>query len=222
MERMFASDILFDNRKDAAEKLAHRLEKYQNENALVLGIPRGGVEIGYYIAEKLNAELSIVISKKLPHPLHPEFAIGAICEKGTVYLNSDWKVSDSWLAATSVELKKEIKRRVQLYRDGKPIPKMKGRTVILVDDGIATGATLASALLLCREQGAAKIIVAAPVSGESFAEEIYNADELIILHQPVSFHGVGNVYEDFSQLTDKDVLSFLKKANKKNQDPLSE
>lgn len=219
---MFASDILFDNRKDAAEKLARRLEEYRDENALVLGIPRGGVEIGFYIAEKLNAELSIIISKKLPHPLHPEFAIGAICEEGTVYLNADWKVSDSWLASTTLELKKEMQRRVQLYRDGQPIPKMRGRTVILVDDGIATGSTLASAMLLCRENGAAKIIAAVPVSGESFAEEVYNADELIILHQPVSFLGVGNVYEDFSQLTDDDVISFLKKANKKNQDSLSE
>jgi predicted phosphoribosyltransferase len=209
---MFASDILFQNREDAATQLVAKLKKYKNQNALVLGIPRGGVEIGYYIAEQLNAALSIVISKKLPHPLHPEFAIGAICEEGTLYLNNEFRVSEDWLSRTVQELKQEIHRRVQLYRGGQPVPEMKGRVVILADDGIATGATLASAMVLCRNHEAAKIIVAVPVAGEEFVEEIYNADELIILHQPHSFHGVGNVYDDFSQLNDEDVLSFLKRA----------
>jgi putative phosphoribosyl transferase len=207
---MFASDILFENRKDAAEQLVIRLKKYKDQNALVLGIPRGGVEIGYYIARQLNSELSIIISKKLPHPLHPEFAIGAISEDGIIYVNNEWQVSDEWLKKTAKELKTEIQRRVDLYRAGKPLPDIKGRIVILVDDGIATGATLASAILLCKKHEAAKIVVASPVAGEDFVEEIYNANELVILHQPVFFRGVGNVYGDFSQLADEDVLSFLK------------
>jgi putative phosphoribosyl transferase len=207
---MVGSGPLFKDRKDAAQQLADRLKKYKNEDALVLGIPRGGVEIGYYIAKELEAELAVVISKKLPHPLHPEYAIGAICEEGTVYVSDEWKVSQSWLTTTVEQIKQEIQRRVQLYRNGDPLPLMKNRTVIIVDDGIATGATLASAMLLCVKHEATKIVVAVPVSGGNFVEEIYTANELVILHQPESYLGVGSTYEDFAQLTDEEVLSFLK------------
>jgi putative phosphoribosyl transferase len=217
---MFVSGTLFKDRQDAAQQLAARLKKYKGQNTLVLGIPRGGVEVGYYIAKELEAELSVVISKKIPHPLHPEFAIGAICEEGTVYINDEWKVSEKWLATTGQQLKQEIQRRVQLYRGGNPLPYMKDRVVILVDDGIATGATLASAMLLCVKHEASRIVVAVPVSGGNFVEEIYTADELVILHQPGSFLGVGSTYDDFSQLTDEEVLSFLKMSAEKNEEAL--
>jgi predicted phosphoribosyltransferase len=206
---------LFRDRKDAAQQLALSLMEYKGKNALILGIPRGGVEIGYYIAKELEAELSVIITKKIPHPQHPEYGIGAICEEGTIYMNQDNVVPENILSPIIKGLKEEIRRRVLLYRDGDPIPEMKDRVVIIVDDGIATGVTLIAAMLLCKKHKPSKIIVAVPVSGTSFIPEIRKADELVILYQPSYFLGVGQAYEDFSQLTDEKVLSFL------NQDKLT-
>jgi len=202
-------ETLFRDRKDAAQQLALSLMEYKGKNALVLGIPRGGVEIGYYIAKELEAELSVIITKKIPHPQHPEYGIGAICEEGTIYMNQETVVPENILSPIIKGLKEEIRRRVLLYRDGDPIPEMKDRVVILVDDGIATGVTLIAAMLLCKKHKPAKIVVAVPVSGTSFIPEIKKADELVILYQPSYFLGVGQAYGDFSQLTDEQVLSFL-------------
>jgi putative phosphoribosyl transferase len=208
---MFISDILFANRKDAGEQLALRLEKYKNQDALVLGIPRGGVEVGYYIARNLNAELSVIVSKKITYPGHPEYAVGAVCEEGVLFIDEKWNSSEGWLISATEDAEKEIEQRLKKYRDNKPLPDMKGRVVILVDDGIATGSTLVSAIMLCKKHEPEKIVVAAPVAGDTFEEKINEADELVIIHRPEYFFGVGNSYEDFSQLTDEDVLFFLNK-----------
>jgi putative phosphoribosyl transferase len=208
---MLMNDSLFKDREDAGKQLALSLEEYKDKNALVLGIPRGGVEVGYYIAKELNAELSVIITKKIPHPQHPEFGIGSICEEGTVYMDQETVIPENILLPIIKGLKDEINRRILAYRDGKPIPEMKDRVVIIVDDGIATGVTLVAAILLCKKHKPAKIVVAVPVSGKNFAPEIKRADELVILYQPSYFVGVGQAYEDFSQLTDEQVLSFLKK-----------
>jgi putative phosphoribosyl transferase len=201
--------IVFKNRKDAAERLALKLLKYQDKNALVLGVPRGGIEIAYHVARFLNGELSVIVSKKLPHPLYPEYGIGAISEEGFLHVNENVDVPENILQPIINNIKNEINRRVALYRKGEPLPEMTKRTVMLLDDGIATGVTLIPAIDLCRKHGAQKIIVAAPVSGKQFSEEIYRADDVIIFQQPDSFQGVGQFYEDFLQLTDQDVLSFL-------------
>lgn len=208
---MLIHDTLFKDRQDAAKQLALSLENYKDKNALVLGIPRGGVEIGYYVARELNAELSVIITKKIPHPKHPEYGIGSICEEGTVYLDQETIIPENILSPIIKGLKEEIKRRILIYRNGQPLPEMKDRVVIIVDDGIATGVTLVAAILLCKKHKPAKIIVAVPVSGSHFVPEISKVDELVILYQPSYFAGVGQAYEDFSQLTDEQVLSFLNK-----------
>lgn len=208
---MLINNTLFKDRKDAAQQLALNLKDYKDKNALVLGIPRGGVEIGYYIARELNAELSVIITKKIPHPQHPEYGVGAICEEGTIYMGQETVIPENILCPIITGLKEEIKRRVLLYRDGYALPEMKDRVVILVDDGIATGVTLVAAMLLCKKHKPAKLVVAVPVSGTNFVSQIKKADELVILYQPSYFIGVGQAYDDFSQLTDEQVLSFLKK-----------
>ncbi|HSN09517.1 MAG TPA: phosphoribosyltransferase family protein, partial [Hanamia sp.] len=149
---------MFTDRKDAALKLAKALEKYKNKNAVVLGIPRGGAETAYYVALHLNAEFSLLVSRKLGHPANPEYAFGAIAEDGSIYLNpsSSGQLSDETIQEVVDEQKKEITRRITILRKGKPLPELKGRTVILVDDGIATGATIFAAIEMCKKRKAGK------------------------------------------------------------------
>jgi putative phosphoribosyl transferase len=205
--------ITFADRRDAATKLAAELAKQGITKPLVLGIPRGGVETGFYIAEQLKGELSVVVTKKIPHPRQPEFAIGAISEEGDVFYDSDPDQFEDELPALLQSLRAEVQRRVQLYRKGEPLPDMKDRAVVITDDGIATGATVAAAVLLCKRKNPSQVIVAAPVAGKEFADPLHLADKIIILSQPAIFYGVGQAYRDFSQLTDQQVLQFLKSAN---------
>ncbi len=204
---------LFKDRKEAGEQLALSLEKYKDKDALILGIPRGGVEIAYYVAKYLNAEMSVIISKKIPHPFHPEYGVGAISEGNIVYIPPNISVNIENLYPRIEELKEEIHRRVIMYRGGKPLPEIKDRTVIIVDDGIATGVTFVPAIRLCAKMKAAKVVIAAPVSGKDLNMDLHEADEHHILYQPEQFYGVGLAYKSFPQLTDEEVLALLKKAN---------
>src|SRR5512137_118785 len=135
---------MFHDREDAAIRLAEALSAYRNKHALVLGIPRGGAVTGYHVAKYLNADFSLLISRKLGHPFNPEYAIGALAEDGTVHVNEHAlsEVSQDDIDQAVVKQKKEIERRIQILRKGKPLPEMKDKTVIIVDDGIATGATI--------------------------------------------------------------------------------
>lgn len=206
---------MFTNREDAGIQLGHELlVKFKNKNALVLGIPRGGVELAYHVAEIINGELSVAIAKKLPYPDQPELACGAVAEDESVYLSSLGKrLPESIINALIEDRLEEIKRRILEYRDGKPLPDMKNRTVIIVDDGIATGSTIAPILQLCRKQEVSELIVATPVSGRNYADLIDElADEVIVLRVPRTYSAVGQVYEDFHQNTDAEVISFLHKS----------
>jgi putative phosphoribosyl transferase len=203
----------FADRKEAGIALGNLLKsEYQDLNALVIAIPRGGVEVAYEVAKILRAELSVVITKKLPHPRHPELAIGAAAEDGSVYLTSHARnLTESTIRQIVNTQLKEIQSRILRFRDGRPLPVIENRTVILADDGIATGATLVPALNLCRRKKASKIIVAAPVSGKRMAEEITAlADEIKIIIQPERFYSVSQVYEDFHGLSDDEVTDLLK------------
>lgn len=208
---------MFTDRKDAALKLAKALEKYKGRNALVLGIPRGGAETAYYVARYLHADLSLLISRKLGHPANPEYAFGAIAEDGSIYLNpsSSGQLSDDTIQEVANEQKKEIIRRITILRQGKPMPELKGRTVILVDDGIATGATIFAAIEMCKKQNAGKVIVASPVSGYEMEEELAEkADEVVILEKPEDYLAVSQAYLSFYNLSDEDALKFMQRWEK--------
>jgi len=208
---------MFTDRKDAALQLAKALEEYKDKNAVVLGIPRGGAETAYYVARHLHADLSLLISRKLGHPENPEYAFGAIAEDGSIYLNpsSSGQLSDETIQEVVDEQKKEISRRVTILRQGKPLPELKGRTVILVDDGIATGATIFAAIEMCKKRNAGKIIVAAPVSGYEMEKQLAEkADEVVILEKPDDYFAVSQGYLSFYNLSDEDALIFMQRWEK--------
>lgn len=204
----------FRDRKDAGEHLAFALEKYKNQNPLVIGIPRGGVETAYYVAKYLNAEMTLIVTRKLGYPINPEFAFGALAEDGSLYLSQMATINLSEEARNEVieKQKIEIQRRIQKLRGGKPLPAIKGRTVIIVDDGIATGATLFATIMVCQNQKAGKIVVAAPISGYEMLETLEEkVDDVVILETPFDYHAVSQGYDDFYNLTDEEALEFLEK-----------
>jgi predicted phosphoribosyltransferase len=202
----------FADRKDASERLANILVDLKDKNALLLGIPRGGVEIAYYLSLPLHLDWTVVISKKLPYPGREEYGIGAVSEEGFSFVNKDRvTLSDDIIKGIIEERKKEVERRVQLYRSGQPLPDMNGKIVVIVDDGIATGATIIPVIRMCRKKMAGKIIVAAPVSGKDYDKELKEADEIRVLFQPDNYSGVGQAYRNFEQLSDEKVLEFIKR-----------
>lgn len=205
---------MFLDRKDAGVKLGMALEKYKDRHAVVLGIPRGGAVIAYYVAKHLNAEFSLLVARKLGHPANPEYAVGAIAEDGTIHLNpmALYEVSQEQVDEAVAVQKEEIKRRISLLRNGEPLPVLKNRVVIIVDDGIATGATVFAAIHMCRNQGAAKIVVGAPVSGIKMARQFKNeVDDVVILESPDFFHAVSQAYLSFQQVTDEEAKELLEK-----------
>jgi putative phosphoribosyl transferase len=202
--------MVFKNRKDAGSKLAPMLENFKNEKTLVLGIPKGGVEIAYYIAAHLEVELSVIISQKLSYPGHEEYGFGAICEGEVVYINGERHLlTDAIIQKIIEKTKKEIQRKTFLYRGGSSLPLIKDRTVILADDGISSGVTLVPAIRLCRKLEAAKIVVAVPVAGKIFDPLLKEADEIIIVHQPELFCNINQAYKSFQTLSETEILSFL-------------
>lgn len=205
---------MFKNRKDAGIQLGIALKKFKKENPIVIGIPRGGIETAFYVAKELNAEMIPVISRKLGFPHNPELAMGAIAEDGSIFLSSFAKanVTEDRIEEIKNWEKEEIKRRINLLRGGKPLPSFKNRTVIVVDDGIATGATLFATLELCKKQHPKKLIIAAPVSGREAAERLSTmADAVIILETPLDFYAVSQVYESFSNLSDEATIDLVHK-----------
>jgi putative phosphoribosyl transferase len=210
---------MFQNRKDAGKRLAKALEKYRNKNALVLAIPRGGVEVGYEIAKYLNSEFSILVSRKLPYPDNPESGFGAIAEDGNTFIFED---AASWLSEETIarimeEQRGEIERRIKTLRKGKPLPEIKNRTVILVDDGIAMGSTMRASITLCKNRKAGKIVIAAPVSGTETAEEIGRmVDEIVILEMPLFFQAVAQAYINWYDVSDKEVIGIMERWDSKS------
>ncbi len=203
---------MFEDRKDAGKKLAKRLAKYKGKNVLVLGIPRGGVEVAYEVAEFLDTELSILVSRKLPFPFNPEAGFGAITEDGSTIIQDG---AYSWLSREEIEKiireqKQEMARRIRTLRKSKPLPKIKGRIVILVDDGLAMGSTMKASIRLCKNKEADKIIVAVPVSGESVGREIEGmVDEIVVLETPPFFQAVAQVYANWCDVQDSEVIEIL-------------
>ncbi len=205
---------MFKDRKDAGWRLALALDKYRSAGVLVLAIPKGGVEVGYEVAKRLDAEFSIIISRKLPYPENPEAGFGAIAEDGSTFIFAHARSSmrKEEIDRISKEQKEEIKRRIGVLRGGRPLPDVEGRTVILVDDGIAMGSTMRASIMLLRKRGAAKIVVASPVSGELTAMEIRRlADEVVIVEQPEHFYAVAQVYDNWYDVPDEEVIEIMKR-----------
>lgn len=205
---------MFKDRKDAGQKLAEALEKYKEEDPLVFAIPRGGVELGYEISQVLDTDFSLLICRKLPFPHNRESGFGAIAEDGSLYINPSAasSVSDKEIEQIIAEQSLEIQRRIQTLREGKALPLIEGRTVILVDDGIAMGSTMHAAVELCKKAKAQRIIVAAPVAGRHTIEKFSTmVDAVIVLESPVPFYAVAQVYENWYDVSDEEVLSFLHK-----------
>lgn len=205
---------MFFDRKDAGEKLGQALEHYQDKDVLVLGIPSGGAETAYYVAQHLHADLAMVVTRKLGYPSNPEAAFGAIAEDGSLYISD---MAQNVLSAEEMNevlqfQKEEIKRRIQKLRKGKPLPELKDRIVIVVDDGIATGATLFATIELCRKRKAKKIVVAAPISGTNMKNKLLHlVDEVVILNTPEFYTAVSQGYENFSDLSDEEAMMFMDK-----------
>jgi predicted phosphoribosyltransferase len=205
---------MFKDREDAGKKLAKALKGYKDKGVLVLGIPRGGVIVGYEVAKALNADFSIVISRKLPYPGNPEFGFGAIAEDGSMFIIDEYEAMLPRVLADKIiaEQKREITRRILALRKGEGLPEIVGRTVILVDDGIAMGSTLRAAIFLCKNKKAQKIIAASPVSGEQMEKELADiVDEVVILEKPPFFRAVAQSYQNWYDVPDQEVVEIIKK-----------
>lgn len=208
---------MFEDRKDAGEKLAKALAKYKDKDVLVLSIPRGGVEVGYQVAKYLNAEFSLIVTRKLPFPDNPESGFGAVAEDGStfIYESYSYYLSEETINKIIREQKQEIERRIDVLRKGMPLPEVQNKTVILIDDGIAMGSTMSASIKLCKNRKAKKIVVAAPVSGEEMADKLGKmVDEVVILERPRFFQAVAQVYRNWYDVPDQEVIEILEKWDK--------
>ncbi|PYL08704.1 MAG: phosphoribosyl transferase [Verrucomicrobia bacterium] len=213
----------FPNRTEAGRLLAEKLERYAGrDDVIVLGLPRGGVPVAYEVARRLGAPLDVFIVRKLGVPGFEELAAGAIASGGVRVLNEDVVRAiphgEEAIEAVTAKETAELERREQLYRAGRTAPELRDRVVILVDDGLATGATMRAAVKALGQSGAAKIIVAVPVGPLETCREIEEqADETICLSTPAFFQAVGQYYDDFSQTSDEDVRELLSHAAQNHQ-----
>jgi putative phosphoribosyl transferase len=215
---------LFTDRRDAGRRLAGRLTGLAAEHPLVLALPRGGVPVAAEVAEDLGAELGVLIVRKLGAPGQPELGIGALVDGADpqVVLNeqviAQLRPSPGYIAAEKARQLAEIERRRMAYEGGRPPVEVKGRTVILVDDGLATGGTAKAALRALRRRDPRKLVLAVPVAPPDTLEEMRReADEVVCLATPEPFVAVGLYYEDFNQTTDEEVVELL--AKRRGQPP---
>jgi putative phosphoribosyl transferase len=208
----------FRDRVDAGQRLADSLGAYANrDDVTVLALPRGGVPVGYEVAKRLHVPLDVFVVRKLGVPGYEELALGAIASGGVRVLNQDvvraLRGADEIVETVTASELMELQRREEAYREGRASIEVRGRTVILIDDGLATGATMHAAVQSLRHQEPAKIIVAVPVCAPETCREIQKiADEVVWLFAPEWFHGVGQFYDDFSQTSDDEVRRLLAEA----------
>jgi putative phosphoribosyl transferase len=209
----------FHDRYDAGRQLAAELGAYASRpDVVVLALPRGGVPVGYEVAKALGAPLDVFVVRKLGLPWHEELAMGAIASGGVRLLDTDLirvaRVSGEDVRRITAEAEEELHRRERLYRGDRPFPDLHGKTVILVDDGLATGATMHVAVEALRREGPARVVVAVPVaSPETCRSFLGVADDVVCAVTPEPFRAVGLWYDDFSQTTDDDVQELLERAN---------
>jgi putative phosphoribosyl transferase len=219
MKRPIVARTLYANREEAGRILAEAIKRdlgdiFSSERPLVLAIPRGGVILGRDVAKALGADLDIVVPRKLGAPMEPELALGAVMHDGTTYLSEDiirsTGTDGEYLKSEKARQEEEAKRRLRAYRRWSPEARIAGRVVILVDDGIATGATMIVALRWIRSRGARLIVAAAPLAPSSALTSIKDeADRVICPHSPEPFNAIGMFYDEFQQVTDDQVRKAL-------------
>lgn len=210
----------FNDRTDAGKRLVERLSKYANrEDVLILALPRGGVPVAFEVAKELNVKMDVFIVRKLGVPGNEELAMGAVASGNIRVLNEDvirsFHIPQRIIDEVTANELKELERRERIYRGSLPMPKISGLTVILIDDGLATGATMRAAVAAVKTKNPAKVIIAVPVAAPDTCSAFGNeVDEVICVATPEPFYGVGAWYEDFSQTTDKEVIELLDRAAK--------
>ena len=209
---------MFRNREEAGRILAEKLSRYRNDpTALILALPRGGVAVGYQLSLALHIPLDVFITRKIGAPGNPEYAIGAVAETGSHYLNHEainsFDLSQHELQQLIHVQQLEIARRKDLYRQGRPLPQLTGRTLLLVDDGIATGSTFMASALAIRSLQPRHLVGVIPVGPPSTIREVRaHVDELVVLMTPNPFVAVGDFFVDFTQVEDRDVIQYLNLA----------
>lgn len=203
---------MFEDRLDGGRRLALAMEKYQGKDVVVLAIARGGVPVGYNVARYLHAEFDIIVARKLPYPHNSEAGFGAVAEDGTTFVFPDAfeKFDNAIINDMIHQQQDELYRRISALRAGNPLINIEGKTVILVDDGIAMGSTMRVCVTLCKNRKAKKIVVASPVCGEETVREFDSlVDEVIVLETPADYHSVAQVYLNWSDVSDREVIDLV-------------
>jgi putative phosphoribosyl transferase len=221
--RVLSSNAYFENRRDAGRRLAEALAEYRESDPLILGIPRGGVIVAVEVAEALGADLDVVLTRKLRAPGNPELAIGAVGEAGPPALNprvvAAYGIGEDGIERIVSDVRTEIARRARAYRSAGDEIERAGRTVIIVDDGTATGATVRAAVKVTRPREPTEIVVGLPVGPPEVLEGIAElADEVVALGAPRAFNAVGAFYADFSETADEEVVAALERSRKEGGD----
>jgi putative phosphoribosyl transferase len=208
---------MFSDRADAGRQLGAALKKYKGADSLVLGIPRGGVEVAYYVAGALAVQLSIIVVRKLPYPDSPEAGFGAVAEDGSLYFvpGADRTLAQSLIDSIVQRQCQEVARRIEALRNGHPLPDLRNRHIIVVDDGIAMGSTTQAAVRCCRNRGANRVSVAAPAASPHACAELAGvADEIVTLLSPPWFRAVADFYQNWYDVSDNEVVDIMKAAEK--------
>ncbi|MBK6634637.1 MAG: phosphoribosyltransferase [Chitinophagaceae bacterium] len=202
---------MFYNRLEAGYLLAAKLKKYRNEPGIVLAVPRGGVPVAYAVAKELGFPVEVILTKKIGHPTNKEYAIGAASLTGHFIIPHD-NVNDEYIQHELTNIRTRLKEMHKKFMGDKEPENLRGKTVILVDDGIATGNTLLGTVNVLRKTGPGRIVIAVPVASEDAVEKLSReVDEVIAVLVPDVFYGVGGFYENFEQVTDEEVMFYLDK-----------